>query len=379
MPVTLVPSSVSAHVNTARDVAPRFWKGVSDLTVRNYLTFYNLRKWGGLTFNAKSHSQVWNAKIRKPTVIAAVDNQPIDFINWDTDIQYTIGVKGYRESDFYPEQEFLMVQGAPEMIKDRYAAKSEDLAQAMTERLCNAFWLDGNVAANAYDFVGLKTAVGYGGTTVAADKVAQPTGTYAGQSTVLANLGGTWSAALATKPNANLAKDFPFGQGSPEYDGTSPLIINTTSTAWTGSAGTWKTAGVIAANYAKTALMHRAGQSMSSAPVQCVTASEMFADMKDSFRSNNRQIMPFTDGDLGYKGDTLMVDGTVFSSDYAIPAGEAYMFLPQYLEAFFLHSDIFGTYGPEWSLDKQGYLYYASSFGNFKFLPKYLVRFANIA
>lgn len=374
----LVPPSVSGHINSVRDLAPRYWKGVSDLTVRNYLTFYNLRKWGSLTFNARSHSQVWNARVKQPTIIPAVDNQPIEFVNWDTDIQYYIGIKGYRGSDFLPEQEYLMAQGAPEQITDRYTRKSKELAQATQERLCHSYWKDGNVAANAYDFAGIATPLSYDAATCgAADPVGLPDGSYAGQSCVLGNLGGTWSSDLGTSPNASLAKDWPFGQGSSEYDGTTPLIINYASTSWPATGTAWSDNAISATSYAQTAMLHRGGQSMVGAPCQVAMASEMFTQFKDSFRTNNRQLMPFTDGDLGYPGETLMVDGMVYSMDYAIPAATAYMYLPQYVEAFFLHNDIYGVMGPEYSIPHVGYLYYISTYGNFKFLPKYLCRFVS--
>jgi len=321
---------------------------------------------------------VWNARVKLPQVIPAVDNQPLEFVNWDTDIQFYIGIKGYRGSDFLGEQEYLQAQGAPEQISDRYARKNRELADAMTQRLSHSFYKDGNAAANAYDFAGIRTPLSYAaGTCGAADLVGLADGTYAGQSCVLGNLGGTWSSDLATKPNASLAKDWPFGQGSPEYDGTTPLIINYASTGWGTGATDWGTNAVAATSYAQTAMLHRGGQSMVGAPVNVTMASEMFTDMKYSFRQNNRQVMPFRDGDLGFPGETLMVDGILFSMDYAIPAGQAYMYLPQYLEAFFLHSNIYGAMGPEYSIPHIGYLYYISTYGNFKFLPKYLCRFVS--
>lgn len=378
MAQSLVPSSVSGHVNLVRDLTPRYWKEVSDLTVRNYLTFYNMQRWGALTFNARSHSQVWNARVKLPTVLPAVANQTIEFVNQDTDIQYYCGVKGYRGGDYYPEEEYLMSQNAPEQISNRYERKSKELAQAMVEYVSRAFWTDGNDAANVNHMTGVRTPLSYDAATCgAADKVALPNGTYAGQSCALGTLGGTWTSELATPPNASLAKDWPFGQGSPEYDGTSPLIVNYASTAWDTSSVLWKDNAVKATSYAQAAMLHRAGQSMVGAPPQITMASEMFVEMKDSFRINNRQTMPFRDGDLGFPGETLMVDGMVYSMDYAIPAGNAFMYLPQYLEAFFLHNQIYGAMGPEYSIERLGYLYYISSFGNNKFLPKYLCRFVS--
>jgi hypothetical protein len=54
---SLVPPSVEGHVNRVRDIAPKYWKGASDLTVRNRLTFYIMNRYGRMSFNARSHSQ----------------------------------------------------------------------------------------------------------------------------------------------------------------------------------------------------------------------------------------------------------------------------------------------------------------------------------
>ena len=380
MPVSLVPQSVAGHVNAVRDLAPTYWKGVSDLTVRNFLTFYMLRKYGAMTFNARGHSQVWNARVKLPQVSPAVDGQPLEFVNWDTDIQYYIGVKGFRGSDMMGEQEYLQSQGASEQMTYRYDRKSKELGQAMTEALSHSFYKDGNLPANAYIPAGIKTALGYDDATLtAADKVARPSGSYAGQNCALGSLGGSWPGMPAGQiaPNASLGKQWPFGQGNPEYDGTSGLIINYASPSWGTGSTTWGQNAVAATSWAQTAALHRGGTSMVGAPMNVVMASEMFTDMKQSFRDNNRQIMPWTDGDLGYPGETLKVDGMVFSMDYAIPYGEAFGFLPQYIEAFFLHNDIFGPIGPEYSMPHVAYLYYVSSYGNFKFLPKYCQRYVS--
>jgi hypothetical protein len=154
--------------------------------------------------------------------------------------------------------------------------------------------------------------------------------------------------------------------------------VNYGSTAWNTAATDFATNAVIAASYALTAMLHRGGQSMVGAMPNMVMASEMFTEFKNSFRENNRQMMPFKDGDLGYPGETLMVDGMVYSMDYAVPTGEAYMYLPQYVEAFFVHDQIYGAKGPDYSVKDVGYLYYASCYGNFKFQPKYLARFIKV-
>lgn len=378
MSFALVPGSLSGHVNAIRDNAPQYWREVSNLTVRNYLQIYNMRKYGALTFNAKAMAQVWNARAKMPTILPAIDGQPIEFTNWDTDIQFYIGYKGYRGSDILPEAEALQNIGSPNAITNRYDRKSKELAEAMVRHVATSFYLDGNDTANAAEMTGIKTALAYDSATCgAADRIAQANGTYAGQSCVLGNLGGSWSSGMATKPNANLAKDWPMGQGSTEYDATTPLIVNYAANSWGTAATTWAANAIAATSYAQSAMLSRGGQSMVGAMPQVVMASDMFPDFKNSFRTNNRQIMPFRDGDLGYPGETLMVDGMVYSMAYEVPVGEAYMYLPQYAEAFFLHPEIYGARGPEYSMPHGGHLYFVSSYGNYKFAPKYLCRFVS--
>lgn len=377
---SLVPASITGHVNLARDIAPKYWKGSSDLTVRNRLTFYILNRFGRMTYNARSHSQVWNAKIKQPQVLPLVDNIPMEFVNQDTDIQFYTGIKGMGVTDTMPELEMLLAQGAPEMIIDRYSQKSTDLSEALDQRLQKSFYTDGNDAANTYDYVGIKTPLGHLASSATTfnvtDKIAQPNGTYAGQTLTLGTNGGTWSAALGTSPNGNLAKDWPFGQGSPEYDGTSPMIWNYASSAFGTSSTSWEDNAVRCTTEAATAMIHRGGWTNSGgAPLVCVMSSEMFIALKHSFRTLNRQIVPFTDGDLGFPMDTLFIDGILYMSDYNVPAGEAYMWAPQYIEMFNVHGQLYKEYGPEFSMQHRGFLYMATAYGNFKWQPKYMAKF----
>lgn len=387
---TLVPSTVDGHINLARDTAPMYWKAASDLTVRNFLTFYLLRKFGTLTFNARGHSQVWNAKIRQPPVLPLTDEVPLEFVNQDTDIQFYTGFKGMGSADFMPELEYLLAQGSPVQITDRFKRKSVDMSQSVDEALQTSFYSDGNDVANQYKYVGIKTPLGYnaGSATVfnITNKIAQPNGTYAGQSCALAANGGTWSAAGGSFPNTNLGRDWPFGQGQPEYDGTAPTIWNYHSTAFgtgvtssTSPLEAWETNGVRVIAEAATAMMHRGGyRNNGGAPLVCVMASDMFVALKNSFRAQNRHSMPWQDGDFGFPNqDTLMVDGVICTSDYNVPPGEAYMWAPQYVEMFNIHPDIYKVYGPEFNMQRRGYLYMATAYGNFKFQPKYLARFVS--
>jgi hypothetical protein len=377
---SLVPGTVDGHINLVRDITPRYWKGASDLTIRGNLTFYLLRKYGSMTFKARSHSQVWNAKIREPQVLPLVDNIPTEFVNQDTDVQFYIGVKGMGASDFMPELERLMAEGAPEMVVDRYRRKTEDMVSALDRRLEKSFYVDGNDAANLYDYVGIKTPLSYSTSgMVTAHKVAHTyNATYAGQSTALGVNGGSWSANMATKPNAVLARDWPFGQGDPSYDGISPVVWNYSSSQYSATT-TWAANCVNVIADAVTVMNHRGGYSnKGGAPIVIVMSSDMFVVLKNTFRANQRQIMPWTDGDLGFPQETLMIDGALCMSDYNVPAGEAYMWAPQYVEMFNLHEGIYKEYGPEYSMRDRGHLYFASAYGNFKYQPKYLNRFISL-
>lgn len=375
---SLVPATIEGHVNLARDVAPRFWKGSSDLTIRNHLTFYILTRYGRMTNNANSHTQVWNAKIRKPNVLPLIDQIPLEFASTPADIQFYLGVRGMGVSDSMPEQEYLLNQGNPEQIVNRYAEKSLDMVSALNERLQASFYKNGNLAANAYDYVGLPTVLSYTSGSpdlTIAHKIAKPSGTYAGQSLALGANGGTWTSGMVTKPNSNLAKDWPFGQGSSDYDGTAPMIWNYASTQFSSTA-TWEANAVRCVTEAQTAMVHRGGwANAGGAPMICVCSSSMFLQLKHSFREQQRIMVPYTDGDLGFANDTLKIDGIVFMADYNVPEGQAYMWAPQYVEMFNVHNGLYKEYGPEFSMPHRAYLYMATAYGNFKFLPKYCAGF----
>ncbi len=377
---TLVPGTVDGHIGFVQSVAPVYWKGASDLTIRGNLTFYLLRKYGSLTFNARSHTQVWTSTIREPQVIPLVDEVPVEFVNSATDIQFFTGIKGKGASDFMPELEKVLAEGAPQQILDRYRSKTDKMLLALDRSLQRAFYLNGNDAANVADYSGIRTPLSYSTAgMVTANKVAGVyNGTYAGQSTALGNNGGTWSSVMGTKPNALLGKDWPFGQGDPEYDAVTPVVWNYSSSQYSAST-TWEANCVEVIADAVTAMGHRGGyMNKGGAPLVIVMASEMFVALKNSFRANNRQIMPWRDGDLGFPQETLMVDGALCMSDYNVPAGMAFMWAPQYVEMFNVWPQLYKDYGPEWFLKDRGWLYFASAYGNFKFQPKYLAQFVSV-
>jgi hypothetical protein len=135
----------------------------------------------------------------------------------------------------------------------------------------------------------------------AADRIAEPSVTYAGLSTALANQGGTWTANLTTSPNATLANDWPDGTGDSEYDYFAPKLINWSSTGW-GTGATdlrdncWRVIG-----QAITWLTIQGGDD--GMPEICVLASNLFQSYKNHEEAIRRINIPHkTANDWASKG-----------------------------------------------------------------------------
>lgn len=379
----IVPADVAEHVIAVRDTAPKYFKGVSDLTLRNHVVFYLLRKYGLIEYNADGHSQVWSIKVREPDVSTNTDGSRITFSQVSTDEQLSVDVRSYRTTDTMTEKQYLMNRGRTQIV-NRYKRKSKDLGDAMTKRLQERFYCDGNNAAYADDYIGTATILAHdtGGTTVAGDKLALPKANYGGHKTDLAYFGGSWSANLPSgrRYNTSLANDFPFGQGRSEYDAMSPLIWNYTSTAWGTGATTWEANCERVVTEATAAMMHRSGlMNNNGAPFVNVLAGDLFISLKHKFRDRHRILTPFKDGDVGFPQESMTIDGSVYMQDYGMPAGQGQGFCPQYLEMFNMHSDIFKAYGPEWDINSAAFLYYVSAFGNYRYQPKFFCAFKAIA
>jgi hypothetical protein len=185
-------------------------------------------------------------------------------------------------------------------------------------------------------------------------------------------LGGTWSADLSTKPNSTIATDWPDGNGTTEYDATSPKLLNwSASTAWGTSSGDWEdnAARVIRQ-------MQHWTMSTTSRGIDVFTCTpKMFTEYCNTEATNRRILVPHKEAnDLGFP-ETLNQDGVAINSEFGVAANSGYGWNIDETELCILGNEIFRSKGPTYDDKTAAYLFSLFCFGNFKFSsPKHFAK-----
>jgi hypothetical protein len=268
-------------------------------------------------------------------------------------------------------------------ITDEYREKTKRLLKRINQVLCGELYIDGYAANNTNRLCGVNSFLGDNGSTVAADRLAVPSDTYAGKSTALDALGvGGYSAnaPAARQYNTALANDFPLGQGPAEYDYLSPLLVNYTSTAWKSGQASWLDNCEEVLRFTRIAQTHRGAMAEDeSAPFVHMLGSDLYFDFLTFYSARNRQIVPHKAADnLGF-GDTMNFEGAMVHHEYDCPASEGYGIVPTMIELFHVGDNLFHAEGPEWSIERMAYLYLIYMFGNMRFQPRYFAKYAAYA
>lgn len=373
MAVDVLPLSSDEHLALVKSTAPLYLKKASDLTMRRRLWMSLLKRYGGIEKNANSHSLVWNVEYSQPEVRQYSDAGDLEFNEHDALQQLTVDVRGYTATDRVTEKQKLMNAGS-QQIDDIYKNKTDRLLKRVNQVLCGELYIDGNLSANANRFLGINSFLGDDGATVAADRIARPSDTYAGRSTAPGNDGGSWSSG-GTVYNATMANEFPFGTGDTEYDYLMPLLVNTTSTSWRSGA-TFRDNCEELLRFARIAQVNRGAKAEDqSVPFVHMLSAELYADFLNFYASRNRQTVPHAEAaNLGF-GDTMNFEGDMVHYEYDCPSGEGYGIVPSMMELFHVGDQLINSRGPEWAISKMAYLYLIYVFGNLRFQPKFFSKY----
>jgi hypothetical protein len=272
-----------------------------------------------------------------------------------------------------------MARGDLQLVKGRYTNRIKQLTDQMRQNFNGELFVDGNAAGNTSRIHGLESFMG-SSTTVAGDRLAKPSDTYAGKSTALAAEGGGWSATLGTKPNANVATDWPDGtdSGLGEYDYFSPKLVNYSSTAWdTNSATTFRDNGEKAMRQASIWMTYAGGDE--SKPSICLLARDLYYPFADSWSSKQRlDVYNKRATDLGF-GHTLNFEGMAVQMDFDCPVAVGYMLTTGMMELCSMEDQLFHAEGPDYSIENDSYLMHIGFFGNAKYRPKHFGKLAAYA
>ena len=374
---TLINNTDTEWIGVIHSQAPKFFKGYADETIRNRIVLAYLRKHGRILLNANSPMCVWNVKYDQQPIESAGDAGSLVFNRHDLQRQLAVNWRGYVGTDSASEKEIMMNKG-PGQILTRYSETIPSLTEAITDHFSDELFIDGEAAGNTNRIHGLNTFLKFNtGGMAASDLVAAPNATYAGQSCVLGNEGGTWSTDLASadRPNAGLANDWPNGSGPIKYDFVSPLGINWSANSWGTSLQTWEANCERAIRQGIIWQTNRGGQK--GRPKLCLLSTDLYTGYANSQISKQRIVVPHKESeDLGFS-DTLNQEGVAIRYDYSVPANTGYMLAPEMMELASLDKVLFGYRGPDFSIKDRAWLFYVGFWGNAKYRPKHFAMLKN--
>lgn len=354
----------------------KFLKGFQDNTLRTRKVVAMLQKKGRLNFNAGGTECQFQVKFKRPPVESYGDAGQLTFNRIDKFRKLVLDWRGYVATDMMTNKEKLMNKG-PQALIDRYATITPDLVTSMEEEFSNEFYVDGNAAGNANRMHGFESFCG-AGTTTAADKVAQPSDVYGGKATTLQNQGGSWSALLATKPNAAVATDWPDGQGTADYDYLAPKLVNWSSTAW----GTGSTAWID--NSERAIRQAIIWTTLTNGPDGMIDVFLLSSGLYNDYLnrvSSMQRIQVDTNSTLRQLGfrDTINQDGVDLTPDFGVAPNTGYGWNFDKVDLDCLDSQLFVPQGPEYSIRDQAWLFAVGFFGNLRFNPKFFSKLFNYA
>lgn len=254
--------------------------------------------------------------------------------------------KGYINPIAMHKYDQLMNRGK-EALVNLWTTKVNLATLGMKNKLFEALYLDGT-NTDGWDgfetWCGANTSYDSTGADVA-DLVAQPNDSYATLSTLPGTVGGTWSANLTTKPNANIAYDWPEGTGDALFDYWTPILANWSSTSWpSGSSnGFASTCEYVLSQMLQWLTVTRG---FAGPPDSVVCDGPMYQKLKSALRADRQYHVEVSDkADFGL-GPTLNYEGMTIWTEYGVPANSLYMYRTQDLDILCLEGQLITKEGP---------------------------------
>lgn len=367
---TVINAFDTEWVGLLQEQLPLFLSGWVDETVRNRMLLAELRRRGRIVLGQTGPQCIWSVKYRQHQVRSRGDAGELTFDRTWNKMRVGLNWRGYYASDMMTEKEYLMNRG-PGQIYDRYGEQIPDMMEAMSDNFGGELILDGEASGRSNNIHGIESFLGAAGGTLAADLIALPSDTYAGQSTALANLSGSWSATLATKPSTSHTTDWPSGKGTTDYDFYSPKLINWSSTGWGTGSTTWESNCERAIRQTKIWLSHTGGKA--GTPTLLLCSQDLYAGYLNHMAAKQRLIVDSRATEMGFDGAYTQEGVTIFH-DYDVPADTAYMLNLEMMELASLDQVLFGYRGPEFSIKDGGWLTRVGFWGNARYRPKHFAK-----
>ncbi len=357
----------------------KFVRGEEVNVLRNRKLTALMKRRGRIKYNESGDLLDWKVRYRRAPLFGFADSDTLTFSRRNRWLTAQLPWRGYATNDQMTKKETLMNKGVEAIVKVYQKLASTLLQEDIEENFADEFYIDGNAAANTKRMHGIESFFGEG-TTVDADKITEPSDTYAGLSTALANKGGTWSGDITTPPNANVATDWPAGTGDYHYDYWSPVMLNYGSATWKGTEVFNNNGhevirqGIIWGQRNKS----KRGQ-LDMFLLEGTMYNDLLTilDSKERFYARQGRV----EGSLAELGftDSVNVDGVDVTWEYGVPADVGYGFNVDQMQLCSLQGQLFVPGGPVFDEASQSYRFWIDFYGNLKCNPRGFEKLALVA
>jgi hypothetical protein len=372
------------------------WERIAHTTIRNYLmgeeeavmrnrkVFALMKKNGRFKYNADGDGIDWKVRYRRATMTTNNGEQTVDFSRVNRHISAYLDYEGYIVSDQITKREKLKNRSNRAIVKI-FSRMLPLLTEDMQDQFSEELYVDSSAAGNSDRMTGIESMFaatqtikvddGTARTANAADPCGYPNDTYAGISTVLGSEDGSWG----TQDGINTT--WPFGKGGANgeaYDFWSPVVVNYTSSAFTGT--TWEANAVEAMRFGIEAVNSRNKLKMGQVDAILLDRG-LFRQYKDTLDSKERINISASNElrSLGFT-DVIEQDGVTISSEYGMPAGVGYGWTIKALEFHSMQSQIFEPEGPFYVEESRAWRFIVDVLGQFKFAsPRHFFKLDAIA
>lgn len=369
------------------------WDRIVNTTIREYIreeeeSIMRDRKFmamvkdkGRLKYNCGGNGFEWKVKVRRGEVVVNNGEESIEFGRVNRHENAYLTYQGLIISERMTKREKLMNRGKEAIIQ--WASRmGEDLKSDMGDTYDEQVYIDSSASGNGGKLSGLETMFATNGTITvtsgaqrtanAADPAGYPSDTYAGLSTELQQIGGSWGT------QSGINNTWPYGRGDAEFDAWSPVIVNYTSTAFLGGSNdTWAENALAAIRFGLDALKGRVPSD--GQPDVVLLDRGLYREFKALLDSKERiNIENSGMRKLGFK-DVVEFDGVDVTSDYGVPSNVGYILNFSKIQVRSMQENLFEL-ETDYSIPTRSWHYAVDHLGQFQFKsPRYFGKLLTLA
>ena len=347
-------------------------KGAENLTSRRRLEVALPKKFGRFKYNCGGDGFSWQAEFQQAVAQDNDGTQSVTPTSVDRYRQAFLDYQGGLDHDRITKREMLKnAKPSDAQIVDVLGGMTDKLLRDLEDHFCSSFYNDGGATTTRPS--GTRTWAAYtqtfqnaattptARTANAADPLAYPSDTYAGLSTIVANIAGSWTSG-----------DYRTGTGTSSYDFWSPIIIRGLSTYFS-STGTWPANCVEAIKLGTMLNLRQKPADGGALDCYLMDATNMWFPLSNRLDAKERVVVSEAWNMPHYGMDqnqgVIMIDGVKCTWSYDVPTSEAYGINWKSVQFRSMQPTLFqlDKKSPEWISRERSLICIADYLGQWKF------------